>query len=399
MAMRKHISVLLVALGAGLAAGPATADTQWEWRPRISAMAGYDDNVQIDGSGGDGFGQIAPGLKLDVFGEHQLRVNFDCQVGLARLQDPNEFGFTSGTVFANENCGMTTRVNLSERDKFFFKADATYAQDPFALAGLGLLLRPGQTNIFVGKLTVEDTHATSGHTGFNYGIDGAILTFGAGDPGNNYVLAPRARYEWKTSARSKWDVGVREQIFFGLGDAANPTGNAAGLLGQGHSALLGYRYELTPWADLTLRGGPALVTADGRQAGNAAMPTARLEINAYTPDYDFALTVGHDLVIGPGGGGPEVGDIAEIGGSRRWEQLALHLRVGVYRNTSVFDQWSPGSSGYGGEIGADWFFTRDLSLGIAAERDARLYDRNVANGLVDRDVVQVRLTYQKTRFN
>ena len=400
MAMRNHIKVLLVALGVAGVGGPALADTQWEWRPRVSAMAGYDDNVQIDGAGGDGFGQIAPGLKLDVFGEHQLRVNFDCQVGLARLQDPNEFGFTSGTIFANENCGMTTRVNLSARDKFFFKADATYAQDPFALAGLGLLLRPGQTDIFVGKLTVEDTHALSGHTDLNYGLDGAILTFGEGDPGNNYVLAPRVRYEWRTSARSKWDLGVREQLFFGLGAAANPNGAAAGLLGEGHSALLGYRYELTPWADLTVRGGPALVTSNTLRAnGTAAMPTARLEINAYTPDYDFVITVGHDMVIGPSGGGPEVGDIAEIGGTRRWEHLALHLRIGAYRNASVFDQWSPGSSGYGGELGADWHFTRDLSLGVAAERDARLYDPTVPNGLVDRDVVQVRLTYEKTRFN
>jgi hypothetical protein len=366
-------------------------------------MAGYDDNVQINGSGGDGFGQIAPGLKLDVFGEHKLHAAFDCQVGLARLQDPNEFGFSSSRVFANENCGLVTRVNLSERDKFYLRTEATYAQDPFALAGLGLLLRPGQTNIFVGKLTIEDTHALSGRSGINYGLDGAILTFGSDDPGNNYVLAPRIRYEWKTSERSRWDLGVREQLFFGLGAAANPANKTAGLLGEGHTALLGYHYDLTPWSEVTVRGGPAVVTQSGaRNAGTAAMPTARLEINAYTPSYDFMLAVAHDLIIGPSGGGAQVGDVAEAGGTRRWEQLAVHARVGAYRNASAFDQYSTGTSGYGAEIGLDWHFTRNLALGVPAERDARIYDPTLPGNLqnlVNRDVAQVRFTYEKAHFN
>jgi hypothetical protein len=404
MAMRKHSLVLHVALAASLAAGAASADTQWEWRPRITAMGGYDDNVQINGRGGDGFGQIAPGLKLDIFGEHHLRTAFDCQVGLARLQDPNEFGFSSNSVFANENCGVTTRVNLSERDKFNLRVDATYAQDPFALAGLGLLLRPGQTSIFVGRLLVEDTHALTGHSGINYGLDGAVLTFGQNDPGNNYVIAPRARYEWKTSERSKWDAGVREQLFFGIGAAAN----GGGLLGEGHSALFGYTYDLTPWSNIVVRGGPAVVTSSGLGAtggnpvpaqGNAIAPTLRAELEGYTPNLDFRLTFGHDLVIGPSGGGALIGDIAEAGATHRWEHFAVHARVGVYRNVSVYDQWSKGSSGYGGEAGIDWLITRDLKLGVYGERDARLYDQAFNNAVVDRDVVQVRLTYEKTRFN
>jgi len=404
MAMRKHMKdkiVLLVALAGFLKTADASADTETIWQPRISVMGGYDDNVLITGAGGDGFGQIAPGLKLDVYGEHQLRVGFDCQVGLARLATPGEFGFSSNRLFADENCHLDTRVNLDERDKFNLRVDGTYAQDPFALANLGLLLRPGQTNIFVGRLTVEDTHALSGHTGLNYGIDGTVLTFVADDPGNNYVLAPRARYEWKTSQRTKWDAGVREQLFFGIGTAANPNGDKAGLLGEGHALLLGYSYNLTEWADVTVRGGPALITADGtaQRAGTAVMPTLRAELNGYTPAFDIRLTLGHDLVIGPSGGGALVGDIAEVGATHRWDKLALHLRVGAYRNASVYDQWVPGSSGYGGEAGFDWALTRELKFGISAARDARLYDQNVPPGSVDRDVVQVRLTYEKARFN
>jgi hypothetical protein len=404
MAMRKHndIIVLHVALAALLAASGAAADTETVWQPRVSVMGGYDDNVRIDGTGGDGFGQISPGLKLDIYGDHHLRVGFDCQVGLARLARPDEFGFSSNRVFADENCALDTKVNLTARDKFLLRASATYAQDPFALANLGLLLRPGQTNIFVGRLTLEDTHALSGHTGINYGVDGVVLTFGAGDPGNNYVLAPRARYEWKTSQRSKWDLGVREQIFFGIGTAANPAGNTAGLLGEGHSVLLGYTYDLTDWADVLVRGGPALVTANSgiaRSTGDAVMPTIRIELNGYTKAFDVQAVVGHDLVIGPGGGGALVGDVAEVGVSRRFEQLALHLRVGMYRNANIFDQWQLGTSGYGGEAGLDWAFTRELKFGISAARDARLYDPTPGLASVDRDVVQVRLTYEKARIN
>jgi hypothetical protein len=402
MAMRKHILVLHVALATLFFAGGAAADTQWEWRPRVSAVGGYDDNIKIDGTGGDGFAQLAPGLKLDVFGEHQLRAAFDCQVGLARLADPNEFGFSNSRIFANEDCNLNTRVNLTDRDKFLLRADTQYAQDPFALAGLGLLLRPGQTNIFVGRLTMEDTHALSGHTDFNYGVDGTILTFGSNDPGNNFVVAPRARYEWKTSYRSKWDAGVREQIFFGLGQAATDNGKEIGLLGEGHSLLVGYNYELTQWSDITVRGGPAVVTGQrarsATEQGTAVMPTLRAELNGYTPAFDVRLTFGHDLVIGPSGGGALVGDIAEVGFSRRWEQLQLHLRVGAYRNADIYNQWQAGTSGYGGEAGIDWYFTRDLRFGISAERDARIYDPTELN-TVDRDVVQVRFTYEKAHFN
>jgi hypothetical protein len=398
MAMRKHIkNVLLVAFA--LYAGGAAADTQWEWRPRIAVEGGYDDNVLVNGSGGDGFGQIVPGLKLDVFGEHEMHVNADCQVGLARLADPNEYNFDSGTVFANENCGLGWKQHLSDRDKFSLKTDATYAQDPFAIANLGLLLRPGQTHIFIGKFSAEDEHALSGHTSFNLGIDAAALAFQAGDPGNGYVLAPRARYEWKTSERTQWDIGVREQLFFGVFSQPNalaPHGTAGGLLDESHAALLGVTYQVNAWSEMSVRGGPLLVTGG---IGDMIIPTVRASFNSYTPVTDIVLTLGHDLVIGPSSAGPLVGDIAEIGFMKQFDKLGAHVRVGVYRNASAANQWEAGSSGYGGEVGFDWAFTRDLKIGISGERDAVIYDPTIVTGVVNRDIVQMRLTYEKTRFN
>jgi hypothetical protein len=399
MATRKHRLVLLVALALCGAATGAAADTQWEWRPRVSLTGGYDDNVLINGGGGDGFGEVVPGLKLDVFGEHQLHVMADCQAGFARLANPDEYGFSGGTIFTNENCNVNWKQKFTDRDKFSLRTDATYAQDPFAIASLGLLLRPGQTHIFLARFTAENEHALSGHTAFNLGMDASALAFEAGDPGNGYVLAPRVRYLWKTDARTQWDIGFREQLFFGIAASPNPLaphGNPGGLLDQSHAALLGLTYDIAPWSQVVVRGGPLLVTGN---VGDVVIPTVRAEWNSYTPFTEIRLTLGHDLVIGPSGAGPLVGDIAELGFIKQWEQLSAHLRVGAYRNATSVQQWEAGTSGYGSEIGVDWAFTRNLRFGVSAERDATIYDPTIVGNAVNRDIVQVRLTYEKANFN
>src|SRR5213596_658069 len=104
---------LLVALAALLAARGASAKVYIEFRPRMSMMGGYDDNVRLNGSGADAFGQAVPGLKVDLFGEHQLHLDLDCQAGLARLAHPQEFGLSSGAFAANESCALGTKVHLS----------------------------------------------------------------------------------------------------------------------------------------------------------------------------------------------------------------------------------------------------------------------------------------------
>src|SRR2546430_10160954 len=93
---------LLVAFGALLSARGADAKVYIEWRPRISLMAGYNDNVLLNGSGADGFGQAVPGIKLDLFGEHNLHVAVDCQAGLARLPHPPEVGLSPRAFPADE---------------------------------------------------------------------------------------------------------------------------------------------------------------------------------------------------------------------------------------------------------------------------------------------------------
>jgi hypothetical protein len=396
---------LRVAFAALLLAGAASAKVYVEWRPRLSLMAGYNDNVLLGGvpkdpsdSRGDAFGQAVPGIKLDLFGDHGLRVALDCQVGIARFAQPDRFGLSSDAVATNETCLLATRVRLSPRDKLEIRSRATYAQDPFSIAGLGLLLRPGQNQIFVGRFEGEIQHALTGHSEIDYGAEAQGLAFGAGDPGNGYVLAPHLRYAWRTSARSQWDLGVREQLFFGVGVAVGenpslPRGMPGGLLDQAHSLLLGYRYALKPWASFTVRGGGVMVTG-GHQT---AMPTVRLSLESYTPATALSVTVGHDLVIGPSTAGPLIGDIAEVALIRDWEHLTARLRAGMYRNADVSRAGDVGALGYGAEAGLGWKFTRDLRLEFAALRDARLNDVRAAQ--LDRNVFQLRLTWEKTRFD
>ena len=76
METRIHIPLLL-AVSALAAAGPASAKVYVTWKPRVSLFAGYNDNVLLDGSGADSFGQARPGVRLDLYGEHQLHVDLD----------------------------------------------------------------------------------------------------------------------------------------------------------------------------------------------------------------------------------------------------------------------------------------------------------------------------------
>ena len=388
---------LLVAFAALLTAPGASAKVYVEWRPRMSLMAGYNDNLLLNGTGADSFGQAVPGLKLDLFGDHDLHLDVDCQAGVARLAHPQKFGLSGSAFAGNETCALGTRVHLSPRDRLQLRSSATYAQDPFSIAGLGLLLRPGQSDIFVARFSGEIQHALSPRTQIVYGADAQALAFGSGDPGNGYVLAPSVRYAWKTSARTQWDLGVREQLFFGVGAPVGspraPNGAPGGLLDQSHSLLLGYTYALTPWANLRASAGGVMVTG----TLTTGMPTARLTLESYTPSTALSITVAHDLVIGPSNAGPLIGDIAEVGLIKDWEHLGAHLRAGMYRNADVSRAVEIGSLGYGVEVGMAWKFTRDLRLEFAALRDARLNDLTVAQQ-VDRNVFQLRLTWEKARF-
>jgi hypothetical protein len=397
MAARTNMMLALVA-SLLLAAPEASAKVYVELRPRATLMAGYDDNVALDGNGADGFGQAIPGLKLDVFGEHQFHVNADCQAGIAHLVHPERFGIDQGAFASNESCLFGLKDHLDTRTTTRWVGRVTYAQDPFAIAGYGLLLRPGQTQVFIGKLYGEIAHALTATTSYEIGAAGEVLNFGSNDRGNGYVATPQMRYLVRTSNRTTWDVGVREQLFFAVGthaDAVTGTKDTpSGLINEGHAALAGVTYRLTEAANLIVRGGPLLVTGPH---GQTVIPTGKVELEAVTPSNGVHLTVAHDLVIGASQAGPLVADIAELGLFQNLGRFEGELRSGIYRNGYVTDTIAaPSLIGYGGEASVSWKLSNEWKVGVAALRDAQLNDPYLAK--VDRDVLQLRLTWERAKL-
>lgn len=191
MAQRLHL-LLLVALSALAAAGPAGAKVYVEWKPRASFLAGFNDNVLLDGSGSDGFGQARPGIRLDLFGDHQFHIDLDCQAGIGRLLHPDKFALDGGAFASSEQCIAHYKDHWSPRTASRVLLRSTYAQDPFAISGLGLLLRAGQTQVFSTLLSAEVDHAVSPRGQWRFGFDSQVLAFGANDPGNGAVFLPRS---------------------------------------------------------------------------------------------------------------------------------------------------------------------------------------------------------------
>ncbi len=393
MARRVHIR-LLVALSA-LAAGPAGAKVYVEWKPRASFLAGFNDNVLLDGSGADGFGQARPGIRLDLFGDHQFRVDVDCQAGIGRLLHPDKFALNGGAFATSEQCIAHYKDRWSPRTASHVLLRSTYAQDPFAISGLGLLLRAGQTQVFSTRLSAEVDHAVSPRAQWRFGFDSQVLAFGANDPGNGAVFTPSIGYAYRTSPYDNLSLTGREQLFYSFGatpQASAPQGVPGGIVTQAHSLQLGWERRLRPWATLKASGGPLYVTG---QNGGQFSPAAKLEIESVTPRLAARLIVSHDLIIGASRAGAIVGDLAEVATLVTMGDFTGGLRAGVYRNSDLPSQFTAiGPAGYSGEVSLDYRIGREWTVGLAALRDARLNETDVGRQ-VDRDVVQLRLTWER----
>jgi hypothetical protein len=396
MATRASIA-MLVAAAAVLAARPASAKVYTEVRPRLSLLGGLDDNVPLDGTGGDYFGRAQPGLRVDIYGEHKMHVDFDCQASLARLGHPDRFREVSGSDFATgEQCAVGYKENLSNRLQVRVQSRAGYMQDPLAISGLGLLLRPGQTHVFQGRLSGEAQLNVSPRSMWTFGVDSQALTFGANDPGNGSYVGPYATYAYLTTPYSRWEVTGREQLFFSFGADPSPlapAGVQGGLLTEAHSAMGGYVRRLSAVTTVTARAGASYVT--GNTAG-LFEPVARFELESMLRNWGAHLIVMHDLSIGATRAGALGLDIAEADLLGKLGNFESHLRAGVYRNTAVGNFWQRGALGYGTELDVDYHIAKEWTVGLAAARDARLTDIDVGQQ-VDRDVVQLRVTWERAR--
>jgi hypothetical protein len=394
MVARAHIPVL-VAAAALAAAWPASAKVYLEWKPRLSLFAGYNDNVLFDGSNSDSFGQARGGVRLDIFGDHQFHIDLDCQAGVGRLLHPDRFTVTGGAFASSEQCLANYRDRYSTRTTGHFVFRGTYAQDPFAISGLGLLLRAGQTQVFSSRLSGEIDHAVSPRGQWQFGMDSQVLTFGANDPGNGAVFTPSLGYSYRLTPYDTIGIAGREQLFYSFGatpQEAAITGVPQGILNQGHSLLMSWERRLRPHVTMKVSGGPLYVTG---QNGGQVSPTAKFEIQSFGEELSTRVLVSHDLIIGATRAGALVGDLFELGGIGNFGRFSTGLRFGIYRNADIPTQFTAiGTTGYSGEVSLDYHLTREWSIGIAGLRDARLlhqFDELQA----DRDVVQMRLTWER----
>lgn len=388
---------ILAALGVcagALFPAAAQAKIYAEWQPRVTVGAGYDDNILLDASGGDGYGQVVPGLKLYLFGDHGMRTVFDCQVGLSRLARPEIYAAAGGDAVLNQLCGVDYRSRLGTRTALRFSIREQYSQDPFAVSNLGLLLRAGQERLFHGRLSSELSYRASQQGTWLGGIDATSMFFTAGDPGNGLIVTPHLRYERRFTARDTWSAGVREQTFFALGTPrAGQQLWAANATGISSSALAGYKHRFNAVTMLEVTAGPALLSRPNRED---VVPVARLDIEAATPTNGLHLTALHDLVLGPNQGGPLLGDLAELAMTAQLvPNVQGHLRGGIYRN-EVVGGASSGIIGYSAGAGVDWHLGRAWILGATVGREARL-SGEVGDHTVDRDVVMLRLTWEQPK--
>jgi len=395
MSARASIAMLVAAAGTFGFAGGANAKVYTEWRPRLSLLGGFDDNVALDATGGDYFGRAQPGLRLDIYGDHRMHVGVDCQASLARLGHPDRFREVSSSDFATgEQCAAAYHERLSNRMNVRVESRAGYMQDPLAISGLGLLLRPGQTHVFEGRLSGEAQLNVSPRAFWAFGVESRTLTFGANDPGNGAYVGPYATYAYRSTPYARWELTGREQLFFGFGAAPSPLapkGVPGGLLTEAHSAMGGYVRRLSAVTTVTARAGASYVTGNPSEA---VEPVARFELESVLRDYAVHLIAMHDLSIGATRAGALGLDIAEADLMGKLGKFESHVRAGVYRNTAVGNFFQRGALGYGTELDVDYRIAKEWTVGLAAAREARLTDTTVTQN-VDRDVVQLRVTWER----
>ncbi len=382
---------LWAALALLAASTAASAKVYLEWQPRVTVGAGYDNNILLDGQGGDGFGQILPGLKLNLFGDHGLKSTIDCSVGFSRLERPEQYPAANGDLVLNQLCAADFRSRLGTRTALKFDLKTQYAQDPFSVANLGLLLRPGQRNIFHSRFGSELSYRNSEEGTTLVGLDQESLYFTPGDPGNGLLLTPHVAYEHRMTAFDTVSLGLREQLFFGLGKTtvAEWSGGSTGI---DTAVLAGYKRRLSAIAELAVYAGPSILS---RPTGQTFLPVGRAELELATPTNGLHLAVFHDVVLGPTLGGPLLGDNAE---AAVFQDLVTNLRGtlrgGIYRNETPDGNGSV--LGYGAGVGLDYRIGRAWILGATAARDARLGGAD-ADHIVDRNVFQLRLTWESPR--
>jgi len=128
---------------------------------RVAAPHVPDGGVQrqraAERHGGRRIRPGVPGIKLDLFGEHDLHMAVDCQAGLARLAHPQQFGTLQRFRHERDLQPGDAPAPLAARQAPLPRW-RNYSQDPF-FHRARTAPAPGQSDIFVAHVGGEVEHA------------------------------------------------------------------------------------------------------------------------------------------------------------------------------------------------------------------------------------------------
>ncbi len=345
MRRRSAIAVLLPAL----VAAPALAAPQLRLTPGVSVGAGLDDDVLFDNKGGDGVGETTAQLDWVAF-DRLWRVSANLRA--------TGLGFyvrQKGVLLGEAKLGASDR--LGRRIRLYANGRLRAADDPLALAQVGLLAGRGRTLGFRSRAGVESLLSRRWTLDTRVELEGVEFIDQSTEPGGEAAgLALTPSYQL---TRAVALVPAAEgRLFF----------TSAGLLARTLDVLAGVRWRLARRTFVEASAGPL---AYGDAQGMLWLGVARLRFWKAWRFSGLELDAAHDLTVPSGRGGVLAGELVEaVGryGDRDWE---LRARVGYYRShPSPRDTtWVPG---YGLEGGAFRRLFAGVWLGVTALRFERL---------------------------
>lgn len=327
----------------------AQAAMQFELTPRLTVSGGGDDNVLFDGRGGDAIGRSELRLSARAW---DRRWSTQLDAGAAAL------GFAqrgSWVLLGESNLAASARVTRHLRLRA--RGRVRGADDPLALAQVGLLAAGGRTLAYRGGAEVDYALTPRWTMGGGVRVDGVtFLDQGAPDT-DGLALGGNVAARFQLSRPLALVSAIESRVFL-----------QSGVIGTSAALMPGVRYRLARRTFVEAAAGP-LAFFDER--GAMLMPAARAGFQIDGRRWGAAISAAHDLSVPSGRGGVLVGQLVEAVGRTGTDRLELRARGGIYRShpTPRDPAWVPG---YGLEASAFLRVAKWTWLGVSAMRFERL---------------------------
>lgn len=331
-------------------ARPALAAVQTNFEAGISTSAGYDSNVLFNGLGGDGVGRFGLLLKGRLY-ERLWSTSFEL--------DATSLGFLERQqlVFLGES-RLSARRRLDRRNSTWLRARLRAADDPLALAQIGMLGAAGRALSWRSQAGYEHRFSSRVAMDLLLGFDGVHFL----DPHLSQLpggMAGRAGLgaSWRLTRILGLSQRLEGRLFF-----------SEGWLAQSVSWQPGVRLRLARRSFLEASAGPVVIFDP---QGSVPDWNARARWSLEGRSFGADLVLAKDLSL-PGSRGGLISTQLLEGIVRRGTlNTELRLRSGIYRSHPALrdPRWV---LGYGLE-GAGFVKVLPLVwLGVSAMRFERL---------------------------